>query len=128
MIFGEVADQADSWCFENSLLLSSELRELSDWLGAVGAGAIPAVGTEFEGPYRPMAFTEDGLDFSLSERSGKTVTLEVSFWKIRRYPFPNPATRTESYSLTMSTAELDRAVVQWDEEPAAVLNGTVRER
>jgi hypothetical protein len=77
-----------------------------------------------EGPYAGIGFTEPGLSFSLSERSGVWVTLEVSFFKIQLQPPQNPADRTESYSLRMSAADLDRAIVQWDQECSAVLNGS----
>jgi hypothetical protein len=40
MIFGEVADKADSWSFQSALLMTSELTELSGWLRGVAAGAV----------------------------------------------------------------------------------------
>ncbi len=113
---GDVIDGDLAWHFEDPCLTTREARELHGWLQRVVDGDVSAGDRAGDGR---IWFTEPNVHFALTERTGDSVTIVVSF---AQESSPPGATEEIRYgdghgvALRVSTADLRRAAEAWERE------------
>ncbi|WP_242432990.1 hypothetical protein [Streptomyces sp. Root264] len=120
VIDGTVTTPEGSWSFADPCLLTSEARQVSEWLRAVAAGTVPVTEPDAGGELSPDTwFIEPVAAFSLADRSaGGASVIRVHLSLEAAPPWQQGADGTDIYQyvveVRMDAAALLHAADQWD--------------